>query len=429
MDNQEDSKRDNEEQIQVSFSQYYDRAKTIAQFIYRSTLALVSSIYGQASKVFSTTNRSRVISKLRSMYSVTLPAPILCVSCNKEVPIGAAFCPACGAEVVSFPNAVSESYQPEDTGLPEDETTRSILSNLSLPSQAKISDSLKVGVKSFKENTDGLARRLSANPAAKSLWQYLDEKLKKFIDALVRFIPTTRLILTQTRVFFREYFVAPDEAKQTNPLSPFEYLGIVILLSTLLVPLHVALLRVGGLPESVIQMDKQTVIENYERLTGQRLTVIDFTALTGVLILDEPIADAARMAVYTVLAVLFWVFSGKRIPVKGMAGYFAYTLGVSLVIDTIFLILGEICFAFLLSGGLETRFNALTLFRLPFLILLLGLQFVGPTLLFPGILPVSRRTALIATVLAFAVWGIFNYITFNMMISNSILIILPSLDA
>src|SRR5690242_4296827 len=135
------------------------------------------------------------------------------------------------------------------------------------------------------------------------------------------FFRTVGEILLHPRRFFAAQ-LAPDHdatgPAALRPLPPFEHLAMGIGLATLATPLHQAMLRLGGFPGQLIELANQSpadMIGTARKMVGHAVTLVDLGALTGIPMIDVPIEDAARTATYFLLAGLFWLFSGSRLPV------------------------------------------------------------------------------------------------------------------
>ncbi len=263
--------------------------------------------------------------------------------------------------------------------------------------------------------------------------QIQEPKQAKAFRKVAGFMRTTRSVLTHPRAFFAEYFhstIPSTERQQSNPLSTFDYLGIAIGLAAIVAPLHRALLRAGNFPESFLELAErgaQGLVENYERMTGQDIDLINLTQLTGISLVDSPIEDIARMGIYAMFAALFWAFSSGRLPLRRTMGYFAYSLGACLVVETAFLLAGDVIFVLLSDGDSETGFFAAsTVQELGYIPRLIYL-FVVPTLIFPAILGIRRGAVLVTTVLSAGAWGLAGMLISQIMLSSGILIITPGL--
>jgi hypothetical protein len=254
------------------------------------------------------------------------------------------------------------------------------------------------------------------------------ERYSKVAD----FIRITFSVLTGPRTFYAKYFQSINQSKQPlpNSLSTFKYLGLAIGITAVIAPLHRALLRAGGFPEFFLDLAERGskgLMENYQRVTGQDLALIDLTQLTGVSLIDEPIEDTARMVIYALFAGLFWAFSGGKLPLKRMMGYFAYSIGACLVIETAFLLIGDVIFALLSPGDPQTNLFTMSAIhevgQIPRLIYL----FIMPTVIFPAILGIRRGTVLVATLLSVITWGLTGLLIAQIMMGAGIVIMAPGL--
>jgi hypothetical protein len=254
------------------------------------------------------------------------------------------------------------------------------------------------------------------------------EKVRK----IPNFIRTTLRVLMSPRAFFTQYFHPAGETakQQAPPLSIFDYLGLAIGFAALAAPLHRTLLRAGGFPESFLELAERGskgLVENYERMTGRDLVLIDLTQLTGISLIDSPIEDIARMAIYALFAGLFWAFSGGKLPLKRMMGYFAYSIGACIVVATIFLLIGDMMFALLSSADSQTAFSITSgvhqIGDLPRLFYL----FIMPAVIFPAIVPIGRGRVIVATILSVITWAVAGLLLSQIMLSNGVVIVSPGL--
>ena len=235
------------------------------------------------------------------------------------------------------------------------------------------------------------------------------------------FLRTVISVLTRPRAFFAE-----QARQRSDPSTPSikQYLGMAVGLSALVAPLHRALLRAGGFPEPFLQLaerDWKDIAHDYGRATGQDLTVIDLSHLTGVSVLDAPIEDVARLGVYALFAALFWIFSRKRLPLGLMLRYFAYVIGACIVVNTVFVLLGDA--VFVLSSGSMASLTAVQLIGgIPRLLYL----FVVPAVIFPAIVGIPRRTVVWSTVLATVTWGLGGFLISQVMMSTGLIILVPA---
>jgi len=180
-------------------------------------------------------------------------------------------------------------------------------------------------------------------------------------------------------------------------------------LSALVAPLHYALLRAGDFPEQFLrlaQRDWKDIAHDYARATGQDLTVLDLGHLTGISWLDSSFEDVARLGVYAMFAGLFWVFSRKRLPLGLMMRYFAYGIGACIVVETVFVLVGDAVFVLLSGSGSHGSMASLMAIHqiggIPQLLYL----FVVPAVIFPPILGMPRSVVVRATVLSTLTWGL-----------------------
>ena len=246
------------------------------------------------------------------------------------------------------------------------------------------------------------------------------------------FLRTVREIVLRPRRFFAEQ-IAPDrsvaDAPTLRPLSPFKHLGLGIGLATLATPLHQAILRAGGFPSHLIDLangSSQDMIANAQKVLGHAVVLVDLEALTGIPMIDKPIEDAARTATYFLLATLFWVFSGSRIPVRPVMAYFAYAFGAMLVLDVAGNLLGDLLFLVLPGGWQSRTFAAGAVSDLAGLVRLAYIL-VFPALIFPALLGVSRATVIGATMLACLSWGLGGLLLTQIMLGGGLVILGPGL--
>lgn len=262
--------------------------------------------------------------------------------------------------------------------------------------------------------------------------QLREPKTTAAFNKAVAFIPTTLAVLTRPRAFFASRFhVAQDsDQRRAVAITSFDYLGIAITLHALIMPLHHALLRAGGFPEHFLRLaagGSQAFVEQYERMTGRSVIYVDLSQVTGMPLVDSLIEDSARIVMYAGFAGLFWLFSGGKLPIKRMMDYFAYVVGASIVVDIVFILLGDAYYA--LQGGANpsSAFAILSgiqqLGSIPRILFL----FVIPSVILPGIFSVRRRVVVWATMLAAATWGIAGMVLSLLMFSAGVIIFAPGL--
>ncbi len=189
-------------------------------------------------------------------------------------------------------------------------------------------------------------------------------------------------------------------------------------------PLHQALLRMGGFPEYYLQQVNRSLSElatNYGRMTGHHITVIDFTSLTGISVVDGAIEDSARLVIYALFASLFWLFSGMRLPTKGMFEYFAYAFGACLIFELAVMMAADLLFA--LTASETTLLTLQQLGGIPRLLFLL----VVPAVIFPSIFSLSRGRVIWTIILAVLSWGIGGLIISKIMMGAGLVIHGPGL--
>jgi hypothetical protein len=246
------------------------------------------------------------------------------------------------------------------------------------------------------------------------------------------FFRTVGEILLHPRRFFAAQFAPERSATDVaalRPLPPFEHLAIGIGLATLATPLHQALLRLGGFPGQLIDLANSSpadMIGTARRMVGHAVTLVDLGALTGIPMIDVPIEDAARTATYFLLAALFWLFSGSRLPVRSVMAYFAYVFGAMLVLDVVANLLGDLLFL-ALPGDWQSRTftaglvgDAASLVRVAYIV-------VFPALIFPALLGVPRATVIGATMLACLSWGLGGLVLTQLMIGSGLVVLGPGL--
>lgn len=238
-------------------------------------------------------------------------------------------------------------------------------------------------------------------------------------------------ILLRPRRFFAARFGPADApaADGAGPLPPFKHLGMGIAVAAAAAPLHQAMLRAGGFPEELIawaNRSPQEMAASYGAATGRNVALFDLSALTGVALIDEPIEDLARSATYLLLAALFWLYSGGRLPTRGVMTYFAYVFGACLALEVAANLLGDLLFM-AMGGDWRTRSLLATLpsdfaglVRLAFIVAV-------PAMVFPALFAVPRRVVLRATVFAVLTWGVGGLLLAQLMLAGGLVILGPSL--
>jgi|SRR5262245_31807595 len=270
------------------------------------------------------------------------------------------------------------------------------------------------------------------SPSSTNETQFPASALAEKIGKVREFIRTTFNILTRPRSFFTTLFRAIDQpAKEKHPtsLSKFKYLGISIAISAAVMPLHFALLRTGNFPEYFIDLAErgsQGLAQNYKKMSGRDIVLIDFSNLTGVSLIDSSIEDTARMLVYALIAGLFWIFSGGKLPIKRMMGYFAYSFGACLVIETAFLLIADVIFVQLAYADSGTAMFALSTIQQLGSIPRLVYLFILPAVILPAILSIRRGTIIWATILSALTWGVVGLLFAYIMMGIGVVILLPN---
>jgi hypothetical protein len=245
------------------------------------------------------------------------------------------------------------------------------------------------------------------------------------------FLRTVASVLTRPRAFFAGQHGASSRAGNGAGVPSIkEYLGMAVGLSALIAPLHLALLRAGGFPERYLQLagrDWKDLAHDYAMATGRDLTVVDLSHLTGISWLDAPVEDVSRLGVYALFAALFWLFSGKRLPLGLMMRYFAYGIGACMVVSTVFVLLGDALFALSSRPGSRGSMAALMAIHqlgdIPRLLFL----FVVPAVIFPAIVGIPRRAVIWSIVLSTLAWGLGGLLISQAMMTTGFVIHLPSL--
>lgn len=245
------------------------------------------------------------------------------------------------------------------------------------------------------------------------------------------FAATVPEVLLHPRRFFAAC-LGPDSAASDGalrPLPPFKHLGMGIALAALAAPLHQAMLRAGGFPAELIEWanrSPQEMASSYGAATGRGVALFDLAALTGLSVLDEPIEDLARTATYLLLAFLFWLYSGGRLPVRKVMAYFAYVFGACLVLEVAGNFLSDALFM-AMAGDWRSRTlttsvpsDAVGLVRLAFILAV-------PAIVFPALFALPRRTVLRATLLAVLTWGVGGLLLAQLMLASGVVIMGPGL--
>ena len=252
------------------------------------------------------------------------------------------------------------------------------------------------------------------------------------LASLRTFAATVPEVLFHPRRFFTAC-LGPQEGAPADaalrPLPPFKHLGMGIALATLVAPLHQAMLRAGGFPDEIISLVNRSPAEmaaSYGAATGRNVTLIDLSALTGVSVLDEPMQDLARTATYGLLAALFWLYSGGRLPVRKVMTYFAYAFGACLVVGAAANLLGDLLFLSL-AGDWQSRSFAAGLVTDLAGLVRLGFILAVPALIFPALFAVSRGVVIRATALAVLTWGIGGLLVAQVMMATGLVILGPGL--
>jgi hypothetical protein len=165
---------------------------------------------------------------------------------------------------------------------------------------------------------------------------------------------------------------------------------------------------------------------SYGAATGRHVTLIDLSSLTGFSLLDEPVQDFARTATYGLLAALFWLYSGGRLPVRKVMTYFAYAFGALLVVGAAANLLGDLLFLSL-SGDWRSRTFAAGLVGDLAGLVRLAFILAVPAMVFPTLFAVTRGVVIRATALAVLTWGVGGLLLAQLMLSTGLVILGPGL--
>jgi hypothetical protein len=248
------------------------------------------------------------------------------------------------------------------------------------------------------------------------------------LESVLTFARSARDILLHPRRFFGAVLSSPD-APPAGVLPPFKHLGMAIGLATLALPLHQALLRVGGFPERLLALanrSPQEMVSDFEEMTGRHIAMIDLSSLTGFSLIDEPIADAVQFATFALLATIIALWSGWRLKVKPLITYFAYVFGAILALQIVTNFAGDLLFLSL-SGGWESRVQQSSIVSTIVGLVSLGYIFVVPVVVLPGLLNVPRRIVLRGIVLGGLTWGVGGLLLSYMMMGMGIIVRGPGL--
>jgi hypothetical protein len=249
------------------------------------------------------------------------------------------------------------------------------------------------------------------------------------------FVTVAVEVLRHPRAFFTSYFHREGPKNHSEPaleragatrLKPFKFLGLGIGLIAVFQPLHHFLLKMGGFPERMLELASrnwQEIATDYRAATGHYVEVIDLTRLTGIPWLDAPIEDVARVATYAVFAVLFWVFSRGRLPVKKMMGYFAYIIGACWALETVCTLIGDGAYVLGSGGSTSDGFFLSSLIGTIGGLAHLFYLFVVPAVILPSILNLRRRLIVTTTILSVVSWGLGGLVLAQMMMQSGVVIV------
>jgi hypothetical protein len=251
------------------------------------------------------------------------------------------------------------------------------------------------------------------------------------LSHFLEFLRTVVSVLTRPRAFFTEQADSRFRDRQRVEIPSIkEYIGLAVGLSALVAPLHHALLRAGGFPEQFLQLaqrDWKDIAQDYAQASGQDLTLVDLSHMTGIAWLDSPIEDVARLGVYALFSGMFWVFSRARLPLGLMMRYFVYAIGACIVVNTVFVLLGDAVFVLAPgSGSWESMHSLIWIQQIGDIARLLFL-FVVPAVIFPAILRIPRSAVVWPTVLSALTWGFGGWLISQAMMSTGFVILSPGL--
>ena len=227
----------------------------------------------------------------------------------------------------------------------------------------------------------------------------------------------TAAVVLRPRAFAERYRRAYDRAAgaaappaDAPAMRPFPYLAVVVVLTSLLVPLA---RRVAGLPAA------GDGVAAAGRIAGPEATVVHLHRLTGIETLDTFLAGCALIASYALLAALFRLVGGRAFDLAWIAGFFAYVVGAFEAVLLVGLLaaagasVAEPALAAPLAAGIGTATLVATL------VYALG----GPVVAWPRVLAVPRGRVLRVTLLAFALWALLHAAVRVLLWSRDILLL------
>lgn len=255
----------------------------------------------------------------------------------------------------------------------------------------------------------------------------------QWLTQISEYLSTSIKVLFSPRQFFSHTLTGgavnphAHQLPEANKLSAF--LTIAVLIATLAAPIHQTLLKHSGAEQSMLdmaQLNYQKMVENHSQVTGQYMTLIDLNRLTGIRVIDTPIADTLQLLSYLALGITFWLFSRGRLPAKSVMVYFIYAFGACLGLETLIWLTSDIIMVSqhqvgqnydIMFAGTLGSIGAIP--RLLFL-------FVLPALIFPKIYEVTAGQMVKITLMAVMGWGLVGITASQAMLSSGLIVILPS---
>ena len=207
-----------------------------------------------------------------------------------------------------------------------------------------------------------------------------------------------------------------------------EFLTIAVLIATLAAPMHHWLLTESGFDHKLLEltsMDQQKLADNYQKMTAQPLTVINLNSLTGIQMIDSPIADSIKLLSYLLLGMAFWIFSRGKLPAKSVMVYFIYAFGACLGLETLLVLSHDMMVltqhkigqAYNLADAAQTG----NITSLPRILLL----FIMPAVIFPKLYEVSAGEVVKVTFMAVIALGLSGITASQAMLTSGLIVIFP----
>ena len=255
----------------------------------------------------------------------------------------------------------------------------------------------------------------------------------QWFSQITEYLTTSVKILFSPCTFFNQTLtggaINPLAHQLPEPNKLSEFLTIAVLIATLAAPLHQTLLQQSGAGDQMMEMaslNYQKMVANYAQVTGQYMTLIDLNQLTGIKVIDTPIADTFQLLSYLLFGFTFWLFSRGKLPAKSVMVYFIYAFGACLGLETLLWLASDLFLVSQHQSGqaydIMTASTLGTLGSIPRMLFL----FIMPAVIFPKLYEVTTGQVVRITLMAVILWGLIGVIASDAMLASGLIVIFPS---